>query len=618
MKTATPAQALCIALGLALTGCGGGGGGGSTPAAVTQSTDPGTLPRQVSTSTGTIDGFGSIFVNGVKFETDDSEVSLDGRASTQDKLRLGMVVTVHGSVNDDGRTGTADQVIFDDEVQGPITAIVTSQDGDSLLLTVLGVQVIAERSATVFDGVSFNTLALNDLVEVSGFIENTSQLRATRIEKKSGFVDGDSEVELKGIVAGLNGTRFNLRDVVVDFSGADLSDVPGGSIVDGLPVEVRGTLSGNVIVADRVEREDDIAYGFDDDDDLSVQGAISNFAGAGSFDVNGVAVDATNALLLPLGLVLGDGVIVEVEGVWNGTTLVAQEVKSRRGRVELEAQVAAVDTENGTVTLQFFSGIVTVQVDSTTMLNDDTGQVNRLTLGDITSGNFVEVEAIVVGDVLIATRIQREESDDAVLQAQVASFNSGVDITLLGITFTTAGAKFENQNDRDISSQTFFSQLRVGDLVKIKDEQQQDGIADEVEFEQEDALDGNEFDDDSDDECDNEIAGDDDDCESDDDDDCDNKGPGASDDCESDDDDESDDDCDSDGPNTNDDCESDDDDESDDDCDNDGPGANDDCDSDDESDDDNDSDDDSDNDDDDESDDDDDDDDDDDEDEDDD
>ena len=292
-----------LACGLALVGCGGAGGGG-----VASIGGGGGIGGTGITSTGTIDGFGSIFVNGVEFETDESAVSLDGESSAEDKLRLGMVVTVHGTVNADGKTGTAEQVVFDDDVQGPVSAIVPGQDGDSLLLTVLGVEVIAERTGTVFDGVSFDTLAVGDLVEVSGFVENGAQLRATRIEKKSDFVAGSSEVELKGTVSGLTGTTFTLDTYVVDFSSADLSDVPGGSITEGMLVEVRGTLTGSTIVADRIELEDDDASnGPDDGDELSVQGAISNLVDQGHFDVNGVAVDATSATLEPADLVLADG-----------------------------------------------------------------------------------------------------------------------------------------------------------------------------------------------------------------------------------------------------------------------------------------------------------------------
>ena len=246
--------------------------------------------------------------------------------------------------------------------------------------------------------------------------------------------------------------------------------VPGGSITEGMLVEVHGTLNNNTIVANRIEQEDDASNDFDNGDQLSVQGAISEFVDQEHFAVNGVAVDATNAALEPAGLVLADGVIVEVEGTWNGSTLVAKEVEARRGWVELDAKVASVNAPGGTLTLQFVTGTVTIQVDGTTQLDDDTDQVDSLTLGDITSGDFLQVEAIKIGGSLLASRVRRDDEDDNILQAQVDSFNAGVDITLLGVTFSTAGAEFENQNNSALSSEIFFGQLQVGDLVKVKDQ----------------------------------------------------------------------------------------------------------------------------------------------------
>ena len=193
-----------------------------------------------------------------------------------------------------------------------------------------------------------------------------------------------------------------------------------------------------------------------------------------------------------------------------------------------------MNAPGGTLTLQFVTGTVTVQVDSTTLLDDDTDQADPLTLGDIASGDFLEVEAIKIGDSLVASRVRRDEQDDNILQAQVDSFNAGVNITLLGITFSTAGAEFENQNNSAISSEIFFGQLQVGDLVKVKDQAVADGVADTVEFEQEDALDGEEFDDD----CDEAVDGSDDGCateddgdEDDSDEDCTSADGGSDDDC---------------------------------------------------------------------------------------
>ena len=444
--------------------------------------------------TGTIDGFGSIFVNGVEFETGGASITLDGSAAAEDNLRLGMVVKVDGSINDDGRTGTATRVRFDDEVQGPITSLVPGQDGDTLLLTVLGVEVIVERTGTVFEDVSFDTLAVNDLVEVSGFPSDQGRLRATFIEKKSLFSAGVSEVELKGIVSALAGTGFQLGQYSVDFSGADLSRVPGGVITNGMGVEVHGTLAGNTIAATRVQQEDDVAGGFDDRDEVRVQGAISNFVSPAQFELNGVLVDGSGAILTPAGLVLANGSIVQAEGQWNGNTLVARKIESRRGRVKVEAAVASVDNTGGTVTLQLFSGSVIVVVDARTRLDDDTDQASPLTLADISAGDFLEVEAQQVGNRLIATQIDRDDLDDDVLQGQVTGFTAGVEITLLGVTYSTAGARFESVNGTLIDSATFFSQLKVGDLVKLKDERVADGVADEVEFEHPQGLNGDDFD----------------------------------------------------------------------------------------------------------------------------
>jgi hypothetical protein len=490
-----------------LSSCGGGGGSGLAVTSNTFSSGGG-IGGSGITSTGTVDGFGSIFVNGIEFETEEATIFVDGDVAAEDALKLGMVVTVSGTVNEDGTTGIAQQVVFDDEVQGPIATLQLGPDGDSLLMLVLGLEVIVERTSTVFDGVSFDTLDINDVVEVSGFRINESQLRATRVEKKSDFIPGTSEVEVKGVVTDLTDTEFRLNEFIVDFSNADLSDVTGGKLTEGATVEVYGTLDSGIILALRIETEGDPSDDFDEDDEISVQGAITDFVSTSQFKVNGVAVDASDAALLPTDLILADGVIVEAEGPWNGNLLVAEEIKSRRGRIEIEASVAAVNSATGTITLQFHAGSVTVQVDSTTLLEDDTERADPLTLGDISIGDFLVVEAVQIGDTLLATRIDRDEPDDNILQAQVEAFNAGVDIKLLGIVFSTADTEFENQYDEDLSPEAFYGQLKVGDLIKVKDERAADGVAEEVEFEQEGALDGSELD--GEDDCD---TGPEDECE---------------------------------------------------------------------------------------------------------
>ncbi len=112
--------------------------------------------------------------------------------------------------------------------------------------------------------------------------------------------------------------------------------------------------------------------------------------------------------------------MIEAEGDWNGSVLAARTIAARRGRVEIEASVSSIGS--GSVTLQLAPGTVTVQLDSRTLLEDDTDMTDNLTAADIRAGDFLEVEAVLVGNSLVATRIDRDEPDDDVVQAPVESF----------------------------------------------------------------------------------------------------------------------------------------------------------------------------------------------------
>ena len=66
-------RALPFILAASLSSCGGGGGGG-----LASVSNGGGIGGSGHSSSGTIDGFGSIFVNGVEFETDEALIEVDG------------------------------------------------------------------------------------------------------------------------------------------------------------------------------------------------------------------------------------------------------------------------------------------------------------------------------------------------------------------------------------------------------------------------------------------------------------------------------------------------------------------------------------------------------------
>ena len=66
------------------SGCGGSSSG------------DGDGSQEAVASRGEITGFGSVYVNGRKYHTDDAHFRVDDHGGDQDDLRLGMIETVYG------------------------------------------------------------------------------------------------------------------------------------------------------------------------------------------------------------------------------------------------------------------------------------------------------------------------------------------------------------------------------------------------------------------------------------------------------------------------------------------------------------------------------------------
>jgi hypothetical protein len=480
--------------GLVLNACdssGSGGGGGLLAGGGIGGT---------GITSGSITGFGSVFVNGVEFDTSGSSFDVDDDAAAiEGDLGIGMVVTVTGSINADGLTGSADSIEYDDELEGPIAGIPV-EDADMVTKTfdVFDTTVIVEKNSTVFVNTDYDSLAQDDLVEISGYFDANGDLLSTRLEKEGDLVLGASEAEIKGTVSGCpaggcTGT-FTLGAVTVTYDGStDLSEVPGGVIDNGDYVEVKGTLvTATSVTASRIELEDE---GFGDDvDEISIEGIVTDFNGIDDFRVAGQRVDALGAAFepAPLAATIGDGDKVEVEGPIVGGTLQANEVEQRGGDVRISAVVVSRNVAAGTVTLEVVSGQpeITVSTDTQTQIEDDRDGVEPFGIADIAPGDFLDVKAYVDDTgTLIATQIERDDLDDTELRGPAdvpptAGTGFAGSVSVLGITIATdAGTGFEDINDDSIAGAIFFTQVTDGDQVAYKDKLPVNGIADEVEFE---------------------------------------------------------------------------------------------------------------------------------------
>ena len=459
---------IVILLG-ALSACGGGGTG-------TSASIGGGIGGTGVTAAGTITALGSISVNGIKYDTSSAAITVDGRSATESDLKLGMFVTVTGTVDSSGVSGTANSVDFDDEVQGPVKGLDPATTGNpSRTFTVLGVTVVADRISTVFDAISLSALLDDDLIEVSGLIDNTGKLQATRIEKKGRFMANSSEIEVKGTVSNLSGNTFNLGSLAVTAAAnIDLSAISNGS-----RVEVKGTLDAaqTHLFATTVGLKSGLFSS--DVNKASLEGIVSNFVSNNNFTVSGQAVDASKASFQPVGTALANGLEIEVEGPIVNGILNATKIELRDGTVELEARVSSVDPATSLITLQFTPGTVAFMVNSKTSIRDDASG-NSLTINNINATDFLEVEGFIdsTGNV-IASEVKRDQPDDDVIQGPVQSLDAvSGDISLLGLTFgTDATTSFKPS-----PASSFFTSAGPNTIVKIKDKNR-DGVAEEAEIE---------------------------------------------------------------------------------------------------------------------------------------
>jgi hypothetical protein len=470
--------------------CGGGGGGVGGSVA-----PPPPPPAASGTSTvvvGAITGFGSIFVNGIEFETTDATFTVDDNPGVESDLALGQVVRITGTVDDNGTTGSADDVTFDNSIEGPIESI----DVANGQIVVLG-QTITVDTDTVFDdsftNSSLNDLEIGDAIEVSGFDDAVGVIRASRIEP----AEDTSEVEVHGVVASLDDSAhtFQLASLVVDYSGATLEDFASGAPADGDAVEVHGSSFGanGELIATRVQREDG---GFDDvagqDVQVEVEGLITRFASASDFDVAGQAV-ATNANTTFENGAAGDlalDVKVEAEGTVDANgVLQASKVSIRRENdARVAALVEAVDAAAGTLTV--FG--IPVTVDALTRFDDHSdADLRDFALSDVSVGDFVEVRgAESPDDAIVAAELRREDSDEEPsVQGGVDDFSAEASLTILGVVVQVDGqTQYRDAADQPLTAAEFFAAIAVGTSVKARGEQTGDGVlvASEVELEPED------------------------------------------------------------------------------------------------------------------------------------
>jgi len=377
--TLTPRSLIwALLLCLLLMACGGGGGGMSAG---------GGIDGTGIMSAGVVSAFGSIVVNGTEFDTRQAEVFIngekigDGDDAVLDNLDIGMVVRVEGRLNRDG-SAVADRVIYSANVIGPVESVQVI-DATTKALVVLGQTVIVNVITKFADTDGFDSIALDDVVEVSGYVDDSGAIRATFLEK-TGDITTILEYEVTGIVENLVDSGFTktfmINGLTVNYALV-ANVLPAGIPAEGLWVEVDGTLAapGGEVVASAIELADELAG--EDGNEFEIMGYVTeiiSYADIIEFKVGNQVVHADPDMVLFVDGVAGDiapGVKLEAEGSLEGGIIYADEIEFwKPDQVEVEGVVTNIVSA-----AEFYVGIRRVQTNQDTLF--DGGEPDDLAWG---------------------------------------------------------------------------------------------------------------------------------------------------------------------------------------------------------------------------------------------
>ncbi len=428
---------VCAIFFTVLSSCGGGGGG-------SQVADGGIGGTGVTQ--GRVTGFGSIFVNGIEYETDNASFTVNNREGSQDDLAIGMVVVINGSSDQASATGEAESVEYDSLLEG----VVGSNDiAVSNRLTIMNQSVVVDADTVyenAFDATTLAGLPVNSVVEVSGFTDGNGDILATRIEVESLGWSGDN-LEVSGLVLSVSGSRFQIGNLTIE---AGALNIPG----EGTFVEVAGdSFIGGVFEADSIEIEGDGTNQVaEDGEEVEIEGRITTALDSQDrFALNGQTVDASNTRFSGRTSELTIGRLAEVEGEMAGSILIAEEIElkaeeSEKGEIAGILGTGNLDSAAGTITLLGR----TIRVTSATIMKSDLESEESFSLAQLEATDYLEAKLFSDNGQLIATKLERERLPES-HTAEVEGIPELVDadtIRIFGILIDISNLEYEFSEEK--------------------------------------------------------------------------------------------------------------------------------------------------------------------------
>ncbi|MBN1662065.1 MAG: hypothetical protein JW943_00540 [Deltaproteobacteria bacterium] len=443
-------------------GCSGGGGGTAT----TSGGDAGNAAVSAYSS-GTVTGFGSIIIDGVRHGTSmaqvHQEINPDAPApGTIAMVKLGMKVQAMLDAQDRITTLT---------IQSKVRGKISSLTADGFIVAGQTVVVSDDPAApTVFEGANgLEDLAVDDFVEVHGSRDASGNIIATRIERKDPI--NEEGVRVVGPVANLDTTAktFTIAGLTVDYGSAKL--LPAGStLADGQQVAVWSntgltnttmTAKAVLIKLPQIENGSRVRLG----------GRISDLdPEARTFSLGGMTVDASTAAFSNGSAGdLANGCLVRIQGVWSGK-VVANRITYIKAPADATVELSGVVTDFVSEASFMLRGVL---VDASAAVFSEGAAEN------LANGVMIKIEGCIDGGVVKASSVEfvtisdsGKDNENRIFPGTVSSYNevSGA-FTLANINLAMKindATVFYNADGSEASKDDFSEGQRVlvrGNLV---------------------------------------------------------------------------------------------------------------------------------------------------------
>jgi len=403
---------------LLLLGCSGGESGTGAKSGPQVNTPVGSNVVQ-----GVVTGFGSIYLNGVEYNTDAAMIYIDDVPATEADLKVGMVVTVVGSVNDDGLTGTAELVSAKSELQGIVDQ--NKVTGGVGTLTVM-LQTIHVNKDTRFKPGSSGLATIDELqakthvIQVSGFSDSQGDIYATYISVV-GNPTVVSDVKLSGLVKNLSATgfggNFQIGSMLVKFDSNTQFDInlTQEALINGITIGVESAdYSGTGPVTASKLKLDSIVLDAQGTQ-MEIQGIVtddSKLSTESWFVLNNriVRIDGDTAIIGGSTADIIKEVTLQVEGqVQADSSLLAQQIEFRMSS-DMEIIGTVTDIIGDTLTVSNVSETQQIKVDRLTIYEDETDPTNQyFYYSDVTPGTNIEVKyySDAISGEFIATSVEK-------------------------------------------------------------------------------------------------------------------------------------------------------------------------------------------------------------------